>query len=495
MKKLSRLVNCLKPAEIQLIKDYYQAKFGQEPPKRLLLLNLLLEGQVTDNAEIANLLYRQQSGSALSKLKERLREDLLNFFLLFPLQKLPVSALFRTELGLRKQLLQAKILLARGEGEESMSIVKKVTQTAAKYELPEISLVAKEMLRSNVSTNDSHSASSQYLHGISDDLLAYEKILKAKEFRRRFARLSQESDNTNLASDTVRREIKQWVQGASESSSGRIQFWSQLVSLTQYMNQTAYRQAKACGENLIQLIDSDPFLCTIPEKSGIYTNISKSLLYLGELKQAQTYAKKAVELCHPHTEEESRAMEHLFFAYFRNTNISQAQKIASQAIRRLQTGNQGFLQRKWQLLLAGAEFRLGQYDSSLKRLRDHQGFLPVDGSWVLGNKLLELLNIVEIKDFDWFEYKIETFRKALYKLRNANVQRYQLIFRILSALCSNSFDFPQIWIQQHRHLSLLQEGENPYQWDACGHEVIHFFDWMKQKTSDVEKNLNLHQRQ
>ena len=79
MEKLQRLINSLKPSEIQLIEDFYKAKYNGNTAdnKRLQLFQLIAKGKVSSNEEAAQLLYHQKRNSALSHLKKRVEEIFL----------------------------------------------------------------------------------------------------------------------------------------------------------------------------------------------------------------------------------------------------------------------------------------------------------------------------------------------------------------------------------------------------------------------------------
>jgi hypothetical protein len=101
--------------------------------------------------------------------------------------------------------------------------------------------------------------------------------------------------------------------------------------------------------------------------------------------------------------------------------------------------------------------------------------------WLLGLRMLELLIMVEIGDFEWFDFKLENFRKLLQRQKEENVQRSKVIFNVLKTLSKMDFDYFDTLEKEDKNIKLLEEAENELQWDPKGFEVIRFDDWIKSK--------------
>ena len=109
MENLVQLVHGLKSGEIQFIRDFYHTKFHGNSSKRQQLLELILKGKIQNNQDIARLLYQGKRSSAQSHLKNSLRNDILDLMVSNPAPEV------EAEIHCRKQLLQSKILLSRGD--------------------------------------------------------------------------------------------------------------------------------------------------------------------------------------------------------------------------------------------------------------------------------------------------------------------------------------------------------------------------------------------
>ena len=48
---------------------------------------------------------------------------------------------------------------------------------------------------------------------------------------------------------------------------------------------------------------------------------------------------------------------------------------------------------------------------------------------------------IEKNDFEWFDFKLENFRKLLQRQKEENIQRSKVIFNILKTLSKSEFDY------------------------------------------------------
>ena len=490
MEKLKHLVQCFKPGEIQLIKAYYSAKFSNEPPKRLLLLNLILEEQISDNHEAAKSIYAQYSASTISKLKERLKKDLLDFLLLFPFQKLAISELSKAELRCAKLLLQSKILLARGVEQEGIQLLQKAANLVEEFELPASGLDVYDILCAVAQRQNSQKEVEKYNQKISRALDMYTSLQEARQFEQ--AIMSDSASSESGLFEYAQEKLKQLQGGYTHTTSKRVKFWFSFAALQYHFNQGELTLAADCGRNLVEWMETDPFLCKLSVKMSIYIRLSWVHFHLGLLKEAGEYAALALEYSSPNAYEELEILGLMFMSYFQLSEFSLATQTVEAAFRNEWIYEEQTQLAKWNLCKAALEFAKGDYNASLKNFLTKQGLFRTQPEIFLGGKLLELLNIIELGDYDWVEYKLESFRKTLNKYRKGNRERFKTIYQILRALLKAGFDFPLIWEEEQEKLSLLQAEEGDWCRNPLGSELINFYEWMlvKVEAATTRKNVS-----
>lgn len=72
------------------------------------------------------------------------------------------------------------------------------------------------------------------------------------------------------------------------------------------------------------------------------------------------------------------------------------------------------------------------------------GNLLNDGTHLnLSAKLFELLNILELEDYDWFEYKIQAYRKRLERFGIQKIQRIKMLYDLLCTLRRTTYNYKE----------------------------------------------------
>ena len=87
LKGLTRIVQSFKPAECELIREYYLRENNGSATKRLQLFDLLNNRLAKSSDQVSKLLYNRKPDSGFSQLKKRLKEDLLDFMVFFSSNK------------------------------------------------------------------------------------------------------------------------------------------------------------------------------------------------------------------------------------------------------------------------------------------------------------------------------------------------------------------------------------------------------------------------
>ena len=102
--------------------------------------------------------------------------------------------------------------------------------------------------------------------------------------------------------------------------------------------------------------------------------------------------------------------------------------------------------------------------------------------WLRGYYILEILNRVEIGDYDGLEYRFDAFKKIVYrhsgKLHEEGNARWKIILTILSTLINRNYDYQMTIDRESENLKLLQQRVGKYFWDPAGNEIIRFDTWL-----------------
>ncbi|MBK7441259.1 MAG: hypothetical protein IPI65_06945 [Bacteroidetes bacterium] len=105
--------------------------------------------------------------------------------------------------------------------------------------------------------------------------------------------------------------------------------------------------------------------------------------------------------------------------------------------------------------------------------------------WALGYRILEIMSLVELENYDALPYRLDTFRKQLSKITKENVSRPKLFLLIMNRLIKDNFDFKLVNQKQAESLQLLRDGKDKYFWNPRSYEVIRFDEWWDTKLKKV----------
>lgn len=476
MEKLRSIVACLKPSEIHLIRDYYQLRKNQGS-RRLVLFDLVVEGKVSSDEEASLRIFCQPPDSNFSQLKRRLKDDILNILMICPVEKSYQSENIKAEFKARKMLMQGKILLSRGVYDEGTGILRKACQLAEKYELSTISLEIQDLLRTHIGVKKGLEVYKSYQDTIDHNLADMQMELEAKDLNHRIMipALHSAACTGEHAEAEKLRKIKTHF---DSSGSARVGFWYYLSAIRLHINQREFDKAYRYGQQLASLIDHEPAIHTVPNRAGIHLELAKILIHLEQFPEAITMAQEARKLFQRGMLNELYAIETLFFAYFRNRQWEQAQAIIEEATHHKQYQTHILTPGKWQYFKANVSFASRDFDASLAELHQNTTLKKDRGGWFLGYRILELLNLIEKREYDWIDSKLESFRKYLQQVQTHQVPRCKNILRLLFALSKHGFDFQATTRDEQGLLSALSQAKEENYWDPMGYELVRISDWV-----------------
>ena len=479
MDSLVQLVKSLRPGEVHLIQAYYKVKFSSTDNKRLQLLKLLQTDGVRENDDIARIIYNQKPNSTLSKLKERLKEDILNFILLFPPENLKVSLFIKAELLCRKLLLQGKILLARGILTEGIYLIKKAATIAEKYELIDVTIATNDTLRSSFGDNPDATLFRKINKKIIKAQKTYKDLLMAKEL---YQVLLQ--DHAGDAAGFMDRmtglkdRLDRLRMRVEKTGSKRIAFWYLLASMRFYRNSNDPGKACECGMRLLEMIKSIPFLSTNAVAVAVRLELTNIYIESGAYQEARLHALTALDLCKKDSYSELQLLGALFNLYFKEQSYEEANQVARSIMNHPQLDKYKNLQARWQLYKSSLDFTVGNFKESIKRLNTLTKSVKDQKQYMVLVKYLELLNIIELGEYDWFEYKLESFRKYLGKINDDWVSRYKSIYKVFKALLSSNFNFNKVSTENVSMLDEISAANAPGQPHRLDYEMIGLREWL-----------------
>ena len=462
-----RLVHNLKAVEIRFINDYYKAR-SQDNSKRPDLFNLIVDGTIKSNNDAIREIYsdRPNAASALSHLKKKLEEDILNVMLIIS-PDIEASLESNKEFQCKKKLLQCELLLARGLKTEGFTLLDKTSKIADKYEFPEINLASYNI---KFTYNDKFKLQNCALH-FENSLSNYRNLLKAKEA----FFLGDESYIVTLPEKEI-----------SLNSSKKAHYWNELSIINNLCKQCKFKKAKLRSLNLKKFLNNGTFISSNEKEAKLNMILAEILLNLGEYTEALFFAKNATTKLLPFATNYQDSLLVLFFANLRIGHFQDAEIIYEQAIGH-PTLHEAY-KNKWILLKGALDFYQKKFRTVYRTVSKCDLKYFENPSWCLCPRFLELLSILELEDYEWYEYRLDCFRKKLSKFKIQIADRVKLVFSLLQSLVKANFNYDLLIIREQNNLNKLKNVIPQFNWNPMGYELINIPNWLLKKSSQFNNH-------
>jgi tetratricopeptide (TPR) repeat protein len=490
MENLIALVNSLKPGEIQLVRHLYSFKNNADFKKRDKLLKLILDKEITDEETALFILYGDKSYSALSQLKTRLSDDIMNVLLLQDPSTKYTALCAQASFDCRRSLVQGEILLARGVYGEALSLLSKASKLAKKYELYAELIQLDDLLRNHLALKQGTKTFTELSESIFEALGELNRLQRVKYMHYQLLTPHLVNNGKDYAAkgSEILDELKSEL---DKSGSVRARFYYHLAALNYYSNISSYEDALAHGTILQELVEDNPVVESRSNIAGAKMEIASIMLNLSRNTDALDYAQQSMQYFRPGMLNELNAMHKMFFAYFRENEMDKAEELLAQALKHKQVKYNEMVAAQWLFYKAALEFRKGDYQESLKTLKKDNTLTREKSSWLWSYYTLEIMNILELSGGnEWVDNKIEALKKVAYrnidKIESENPRSIG-VFTLLISLREHGYDFYQVSLREKQTLKNLTDGKGSYHWNPAGCEVIRFDEWMLGKIMRARK--------
>lgn len=462
MKSLAEIIKCFKPSECDYIRYYYMRKNGSSWTKRLQLFDLIKNGISSNSEHACKLIYNHLPDSTFCQLKERLKKDLLNFMVFFPSSRTKTSPLSNADTECRVLLIQAKLLLERGLHCEAVILLNKVYRTATMYDIPDLKISAIDILLSTPEID-----TDTYQH-YCNELFSSVRI-QSEIFRIKTNTVASEGVTTK---DFSKQQITK-----EDSISPNFLYWKHTKRMKEYHKAGNVPMAYLSGLRAITVVKTNSILFPSDLRVALYLDLGWILMCSQMYLKAEEHIKKILTDCENNAEFELRTLELLFYIQFSQKKYAVAEELIERAMENSKLFGDNGIRKKWIFYKACVKFSTQEFATSaslLKRCTD----LLKERSWLLIEfKVLELLNLVELADYDLVEYKIESFRKLVEYHKMESTDRVRCFIKLVKTLLKTGFNYAEVSMQASAWISEMK----PVNSDVRRIELIDVSYWVKQK--------------
>ncbi len=496
MENVINLVKNLQTGELKLLRHFYKYQKGNDCKKINLLFDIAVKSKgckkidELDQKVFLDLYDKSRKNETnFAKLKCRLKNDIVNILLL---QTSSTKFKVKHDLAIfdcRRMLLQGEILLGRGIYREGITILERASSIAQKNELFAEQILIDELCRNYNLLKSSEDVFSAFMKRIETNTSLLEKVQFAKS-------LHYEMTASRLFKSTNRHPIEEWKnkldaiqKDYDQSKSVKIGFYYNLSALNYYRETHQFEKSLEFGLTSLKNIETYEILKTPYYSGKINMELAKCHLLMEEYEKAIHHANQANKHFEKDILNELASLEILLYSFLMKGDYKKVNSIMERAFMKVSMQQDEFMYSKWCFLKAGVEFRMNEFSTALKSLKNCTELIKDKNSWLLAYNLFEAICKIETGNLEWFEYRYEALKKMIQRYNNGHNgsqnKRFLLIFKILRTLHKNCYDYVKTIEDEKDNIKTLTENSSSYSLCMSGYEPIPLGLWIKDK-ADIQ---------
>lgn len=494
MEKITKLIQTLSSREIRLFRKYAALSGKKKNNLKIRLFNISCENPEISDMDAIKLL-NMPNDASFSMLKSRLYNQLLDFLLVVTDNKNFYNKAFWIRYTMLKSLMLVYALDNRDLGTHSNFLISKADQLAQKFDQPTYRVLVNELILNSRPFMKGAATSKKVKEAMMQSLDSQSDIINIQNVFKQLASISTYNSNQiNTQLVFIESKLQEIEEIYKRNPSPRISFYYLRSKITHAMTTQDFRGYLNYSVQFLNLVNTELSLKSNDNLGGAYANISQANIYLGNYIEAIEASYKSETLFFKNSNNDINIKSLRFVAHLRLKDFIACDELVKQvrAIKRIRRGS--FHYSKWLYLDANIKFIQGDYKATLQLL-DRHSFLKTDRTgWRLGYKILEMMCIVEMGNYDWLPYRIDAFRKLVSDIKKENTARPKLILKLLKRLIKENFDFDATTKKMSEEYALLQSNTGDYFCDMLGYEVIRFDEWWAGKLKPTTEETDTPKR-
>ena len=481
MDDLRSLIKVMRVGEKRMLKHMLSRNTNSEENQRWKLFRYIdKDGSVSEDELRAK--FVKTSNSAFSHLKSRLKDDILSVLLVKESPKRIAQANRAAQFECMKKLAQAYVLIFRGAKQEGASILKSAKELAIKYELAAELVSINHLTREALYSFTDAKSLNKVNTSLRNDLQLWNDILRSEELSF-YITLPQLKDEMAKTEDEEyeARIINELKELYLKSNTARIGFWYYMADVENCVAEERFGDAIDLGLKFLELVENNPSVYSKNNIAGVNQTIGFAYLNYRNYVDASMHLARSEKLFPNAGFNRLQCLQLLVHAETALGSYAQAMAYVEKAMAHPRIGSREILVPRWLYNKSCIEFLSGDIDSSFKTLNKDGYLLKQQDEWNVQFRLLEMLQLVEMKDEEWLEFKIDATRKFLTRYKQLDTPRVRAAVDIIGNLLRKDLDFRLLSDKNKALLNHCLEEDPGYKWNPAGAELVRFDLWMKKK--------------
>ncbi len=479
MKSIYSVIEILRKGEIELIKHYYSRPVNAENKMRLALLTLALSETGLTNNDARIKLGFEMSGSGFSHLKRRLKQDMLNALLWQESGKRFAESYLAGEFECTKNIGQAYVLILRGNINEGLNVLSQARKLAVKYELVSHRIMINQLIRRRFHSLQSGKELNEVNRLLLLDIESLGMLNYAEENTLVLAAPQlfpkDATEEFRVKGDTM---IQHLASKYAESGMARVGFWYLMAATEYYRSNGQFEEMLTSGMEFFELVSQSDALRSDPNISGVSQTVGIALVHLHRFKEAEDYLSISVNKFREGGMNQLKSIELLVKAQLASYATYHAKEAIDKGSSHLRVVANERLAARWNYFKACREFLISKPKESNVTLNSNTGLLKYRDDLNLQFRILEVLQLIELDERDWIEFKLDTLRKFLSRNRKLKTLRIDAVVKVLHAIQAKSYAFDSFNQATLKLVEKLHSDEEGWRWEPLGNELVRFDAWL-----------------
>lgn len=455
-------------------------------PKMALLFKAIVHKKIMQYEVLKKNIAHDSSEASFNRLIRRtlyrLRESLI--LDINTNRKGQYSELYRKKFEIKRRIMQAQIISAKGLPKASIKLLELTIRDAKKYELYEELIEALRTLYS-ISTV---ALQLRDIKTIESDIIIYEefviKLREAAYIHSNYLNKAYSKSNNTTKITLLNNNIRTLKKYAIETNSSNIKSYYYLLLMEKYYIKNNINKEIRAGMEFLSILKSNKAILSRSRIAYIYSNLSNTLILACNFKLSFLLSKQSILWI------ENRSGVNKVAAY--QTNIKSLFFLAEfiESLNQVETLQKLDLLNNYNLLEAQINyfkvvslFALSHFQLANKMLYSLNEFEKDKEGWNLWVRIMRILCSIELLKLKLIDYDVENFRKYIQRTdkRFGVRKRDKLILSVLLELDRASFDFEIVAMKKKEVLNKLRSRHKDYKWEPKSPEMILFHEWFDAK--------------
>jgi hypothetical protein len=491
---LKELILQLKLGEVQVAGKFivaFDSGTNSGKNKSLQLYHLITEKPAICREEAKQKISKNITEQSFNKLILRVKHKVLESLILDINihKKGAYSDWFTFRMDLRKKFMEAFILLGRGVEKESFTLLDKIVTKAKEYELYDELYEVLHWLRNEKGLRYGKKEYDAYTPEIEFYSRCRNACYKARDlyFKHFIENVDQQGQKCRNVTQ-LQAVIEDLEKEYRDTKSVNVAYYMYFLTMEYYMAQCKYKESIRVGYQLVELIEKHPAIYMKLRHGVVYSDLADNEQFVFNFKASLDHAAIARVHINPKSYSFEVVREIEFRAHFYQNNINEAEQIIDDLLGREKYKSSTFLRSKQMYFKSCVLFLKKAYKASYRLLQDAREIEKDKEGWNLGIRLLNIMNLVELKWYDAADKQIEALRKYIDRIElNRPVRkRDKVILKILIQLEKNSFNFMETYLKLTTCFDQLNGSDEELRWEVKSPEMILFQQWFKSHVTSVE---------